>query len=61
VNGYYDRWRETVQHMADCGFIAQTYADMLIYAPTTAEALDRFRTYEPPPPKWNRAPVEQRY
>ena len=61
VGGYYDRWRETVQGMADNGFIAQVYADMLIYADTTEEALQRFREYKAPPPKWNRAPVEQRY
>jgi hypothetical protein len=47
--------------MADNGFIAQQYVDMLIFANSTEEAIQRFRDYDPPPPKWNRAPVEQRY
>jgi uncharacterized protein (TIGR00730 family) len=61
VSGYYDLWRETVQRMVDAGFVGQQYNDMLIYTDTTAEALERFETYVAPPPKWNRAPVEQRY
>lgn len=61
VNGYYDLWRQTVQQMVDKGFVAKTYGDMLIYADSTEEALARFRDYVPPPPKWGRAPVEQRY
>ena len=61
VNGYYDLWRETVQRMADSGFVGQAYADMLIYAATPQEALERFASYVPPPPKWTHAPVEQRY
>jgi uncharacterized protein (TIGR00730 family) len=61
VNGYYDLWRATVQGMVDGGFVAQMYGDMLIYADTTAEALQRFEAYVPPPPKWQRAPVAQRY
>jgi uncharacterized protein (TIGR00730 family) len=61
VKGYYEPWRATVQHMADNGFIAQQYVDMLIFADSTEEAIQRFRDYDPPPPKWNRAPVEQRY
>jgi uncharacterized protein (TIGR00730 family) len=61
VNGYYDLWRATVQRMADNGFTTQPYADMLIYADTTEEAIQRFRDYVPPPPKWGVAPVEQRY
>ncbi|WP_374469019.1 TIGR00730 family Rossman fold protein [Phenylobacterium sp.] len=61
VNGYYEPMRALVQNMADHGFTTQQYADMLVYADTTAAALDAFRAYVPPPPKWNRAPVEQRY
>lgn len=61
VGGYYNLLRATVHHMADNGFIAQQYVDMLIYADTTAEALERFRAYVPPPPKWGVAAVEQRY
>ncbi|HEY8616852.1 TIGR00730 family Rossman fold protein [Phenylobacterium sp.] len=61
VNGYYEPMRALVQNMADHGFTTQTYADMLVYADDTAQALDAFRAYVPPPPKWNRAPVEQRY
>ncbi len=61
VGGYYEMLRGTIQNMADNGFIKQQYVDMLIYADTTAEAIERFRAYVPPPPKWGVAPVEQRY
>ena len=53
--------RATIQQMADKGFIAQPYVDMLVYADSTSEAIDRFRAYEPPPPKWGVAKVDQRY
>jgi uncharacterized protein (TIGR00730 family) len=52
VSGYYDLMRQTVQNMADNGFIAQPYVDMLVYADTSAAVLDAFRTYVAPPPKW---------
>jgi uncharacterized protein (TIGR00730 family) len=55
VSGYYEPMRETIQKMADSGFIAQQYVDMLIYADGTAQALDAFRSYVAPPPKWSRA------
>jgi len=61
VGGYYDLMRQLVQRMADNGFTTQTYADMLVYADTTAEVIDAFRAYVPPPPKWTVAEVEQRY
>ena len=61
VNGYYEPWRATVRQMIDAGFVAPQYGDMLIYEPSTAAVLDRFRTYDPPPPKWGVAPVEKRY
>ncbi|MGZ6039022.1 MAG: LOG family protein, partial [Phenylobacterium sp.] len=61
VNGYYEPMRASIQQMADKGFLAQQYVDMLIYADATAPALDAFRAYVPPPPKWGVAPVEQRY
>jgi hypothetical protein len=61
VNGYWEPWRKTVQQMIDAGFVAPTYGDMLIYEPTTEQVVERFRTYDPPPPKWAVAPVEQRY
>jgi uncharacterized protein (TIGR00730 family) len=61
VGGYYDLLRQTIQQMADKGFIAQPYVDMLIYADSTETALERFAAYVPPPPKWGVAPVEQRY
>jgi uncharacterized protein (TIGR00730 family) len=57
VSGYYDLTRAAIQQMADSGFIAQAYVEMLIYADSTTEALDRFRTYAPPPPKWAAAKV----
>jgi len=52
VSGYYDQMRATIQGMADAGFIGQQYVDMLIYTAGTAEAIERFRTYVAPPPKW---------
>jgi uncharacterized protein (TIGR00730 family) len=61
VNGYYDLFRQLTQRCADNGFLAQPYVDMLVYRDTTAQVLEAFRAYEPPPPKWDRAPVEQRY
>ena len=61
VGGYYDLMRATIQQMADKGFIAQPYVDMLVYADSTSEVIDRFRAYEPPPPKWGVAKVGQRY
>jgi uncharacterized protein (TIGR00730 family) len=60
VSGYYDALRQLVQQMADNDFTTQQYADMLIYAETTAQALDAFRAYVPPPPKWGVAEVAQR-
>ncbi|MCR5879114.1 TIGR00730 family Rossman fold protein [Phenylobacterium sp. J367] len=53
VNGYYDLTRALIQQMADKGFSQQPYVEMLIYARDTAEALDAFRAYVPPPPKWS--------
>jgi uncharacterized protein (TIGR00730 family) len=61
VNGYYDVFRELTQRCSDSGFLAQAYVDMIVYGRSTAEVLDAFRAYSPPPPKWTRAPVEQRY
>jgi uncharacterized protein (TIGR00730 family) len=61
VGGYYDLMRQLVQQMADKAFTTQQYADMLIYADSTQAAIDAFRAYVPPPPKWGVAPVEQRY
>ncbi|WP_411287903.1 TIGR00730 family Rossman fold protein [Phenylobacterium sp.] len=61
VSGYYDLLRQTIQQMADNGFIAQQYVDMLMYAEDTAQALEQFRAYVAPPPKWGVAAVEQRY
>jgi uncharacterized protein (TIGR00730 family) len=61
VSGYYNLLRATIQQMVDAGFVGQQYADMLVYADSTPEAIKRFRAYIPPPPKWGVAPVEQRY
>lgn len=61
VKGYYDLLRQTVEQMAQKGFLAQPYVDMLVYAKDTAEALEAFEAYVPPPPKWGVAAVEQRY
>lgn len=55
VSGYYDPMRATIQNMADNGFIAQAYVDMLVYADATESALDAFRGYIAPAPKWSGA------
>jgi uncharacterized protein (TIGR00730 family) len=52
VGGYYDLMRATIQQMADKGFIAQPYVDMLIYADSTAEVIQQFGNYQAPAPKW---------
>jgi len=61
VSGYWEPWRKAVQQMIDAGFVGQQYGDMLIYEATAEKVIERFRTYEPPPPKWAVAPVEPRY
>ena len=53
VSGYYDLMAATIQQMADNGFIAQPYVDMLIYRDTSAEVIEAFRGYVAPPPKWS--------
>jgi uncharacterized protein (TIGR00730 family) len=61
VSGYYDIFQKLTQQAADSGFLAQQYVDMLVYGGSTAEVIEGFRAYVPPPPKWGVAPVEQRY
>ncbi len=61
VSGYYDIFQKLTQQAADSGFLAQQYVDMLVYGGSTAEVIEAFRAYVPPPPKWGVAPVEQRY
>lgn len=61
VNGYYDLLRATITQICDKGFLADRYGEMLVYADSTAQALEAFRAYVPPPPKWGVAAVEQRY
>ena len=56
VGGYYDLMAATIQQMADNGFIAQPYVDMLIYRDTSAEVIEAFRGYVAPPPKWSARP-----
>jgi uncharacterized protein (TIGR00730 family) len=53
ISGYYDLTRATIQQMADRGFIAQPYVDMLIYEDSAAAVIERFKGYVPPPPKWS--------
>lgn len=60
VNGYYEPLRATVQGMVTGGFTTQAYADMLIYADTTAEAIRTFEAYAAPAPKWTHAPIPVR-
>lgn len=57
VGGYYDLMRQTIQHMADNGFIGQTYVDMLVYAESTPAVLEAFGGYVAPPPKWSAVKV----
>ncbi|WP_421937878.1 TIGR00730 family Rossman fold protein [Phenylobacterium sp.] len=55
TSGYYDLMSQTIQKMADSGFIGQQYVDMLIYADATEPALEAFRNYVAPAPKWSNA------
>jgi uncharacterized protein (TIGR00730 family) len=57
VNGYFDPFREMARRMAAQGFVGQAYADMLVYAESPAELVERFRAYVAPPPKWATAPA----
>ena len=57
VGGYYDLMRAVTQQMADKGFLAQAYVDMLVYADSPEAAVARFRDYQAPPPKWSVARV----
>jgi len=59
VNSMHER-KWAMAELAD-GFLAQQYVDMLVYADTTAQVIEAFRAYVPPPPKWGVAAVEQRY
>ena len=61
VAGYYEPLRAAIANMVANGFLQQQYGEMLVYAADTRAALDRFAAYVPPAPKWNVAPVEQRY
>ncbi|CAN7367597.1 TIGR00730 family Rossman fold protein [Phenylobacterium sp. LjRoot225] len=61
VAGYYEPLRAAVANMVKSGFLQPQYGEMLIFARDTEEALAQFEAYVPPPPKWNVAPVEQRY
>jgi uncharacterized protein (TIGR00730 family) len=61
VDGYYEPLRAAIGNMVTNEFLLPQYGDMLIYAADTREALQRFKAYVPPPPKWNVSPVEQRY
>jgi uncharacterized protein (TIGR00730 family) len=56
VDGYFDPLREMTMRMAAEGFVAARYAEMLVFATTPAELLERFRSYAAPPPKWAEAP-----
>jgi uncharacterized protein (TIGR00730 family) len=61
VAGYYGPLRAAIENMVAKGFLAPQYGEMLVWSRNTAEALARFEAYVAPPPKWNVAPVEQRY
>jgi uncharacterized protein (TIGR00730 family) len=52
VKGYYEPLRAMTLRMVEQDFVHQRYADMLVFAETPAELVDRFRSYKPPPPKW---------
>ena len=56
VSGYYDLTRQTIQQIAASGFLGQPYVDMLVFADTTTDVLDAFRTYIAPPPKFSAIP-----
>jgi uncharacterized protein (TIGR00730 family) len=60
VEGYFEPLRATVANMVENGFVQPQYGEMLVFARDAAEALERFATYVPPPPKWTAHPVGER-
>lgn len=57
VGGYYDLMHQLCQQIVVSGFVGQQYVDMLVFADTTADVLDAFRTYVAPPPKFSAIPA----
>ena len=55
VRGYFDPLLAMVGRMAGEGFMAPTYADMLVVEAEPEAALARFAAYRPPPRKWDGA------
>ncbi len=52
VKGYFEPLRAMTRRMVADGFVAEQYAEMLIFSDDPAELIERFRAYRPPPPKW---------
>lgn len=55
VGGYFEPLRSMIVRMVDAGFMRSEYASMLIFAEDSLEMLNAFRSYQPPPSKWQRA------
>lgn len=53
VAGYYDALLQQIQHMAQSGFVAPAYLDMLVIATKPVTLLQGLQSYQPPPPKWS--------
>jgi uncharacterized protein (TIGR00730 family) len=52
AKNYFQPLLALIEKIVAEGFMGRTYLDMLIVEPTVAPVLDRFRTYTPPPRKW---------
>jgi len=52
VKDYFQPLLALIENIVADGFMAQTYFDMLIVEPAVEPLLMRFKTYSPPPRKW---------
>lgn len=54
VGGFWDPLLALIDQLISAGFVTQTYRDALIVATTTQELFDAMRSWQAPPPKWQR-------
>jgi uncharacterized protein (TIGR00730 family) len=54
VLGFYTPLRQFIASMGTEGFLRPEYRDMLVFADTVEEALERFNSYAPPHHTWRR-------
>ena len=52
MKDYFQPLLAMIEKIVAEGFMAQSYRDMLLVEPTVEALLTRFKTYSPPPRKW---------